>query len=61
MKDYGVLIAARATYGDQESIWTPHLSTRFANSATTTNAGAGMDLINTIFQVKSNKLAIMER
>jgi hypothetical protein len=23
MRDYGVLIEARATYGDQESVWTP--------------------------------------
>jgi len=34
---------------------------RFANSATAIYAGAGMDLINTIFQVKSNKLVSMER
>jgi hypothetical protein len=37
------------------------MSTRYENSATAKNAGAGMDLINTIFKVKSNKLASMER
>jgi len=32
------------------------MSTRYENSATATNAGARMTLINTIFQVKSNKI-----
>jgi len=34
------------------------MSTRYENSAIATNASARMTLINTIFQVKSNKIGI---